>query len=637
MPDLGWILDKLPLGVWVGRAPEGTLLYANQAFEEIVGAPALGASPASEAPGVYRIFDRNGQPFPIEKLPFSRVIAERQPVITDDMVIHRPDGRQVNIRAFGVPIFDALGNFTSVIVAFADTTTEVAAELARDTMEARLALAVNHGPIVIWTADKDGVVRLSEGAGLASMGVRSGQLVGQSLFDLYRDHPTIPGYIRRGLAGESFWYTVEVPGAIYDTYLTPLRDREGNVTGVAGLSNDVTELRKLQANAIQNDRVIALGTLAASVAHEVNNPLTYLVMHAELCAESLERLEQLAGSLPGASSGRLQELLAQLRADLDPVQSAAQRISRTTRQLKTFSRSTDERREAIEVKKVVHSVLELVGKDVEACAALRLELEDRARVLADEGRLMQVVLNLVVNAMQAVQTQKRSDSEIAIVVRKRDDRVLLEVADNGPGVPARDRERIFDPFFSTKQPGAGTGLGLFVCRNIVRELDGDISIEDQPSGGARFVVSLPAVDQALGPEAREGLKLDANPERARILIIDDEPMLLRALTHTLRAAGHEVTAIENGTAALEVLASDRPFDLVFCDVMMRGMTGMDLLAALRQRAPERIRRIVFMSGGAYTPEAQAFLEKHAEQSVDKPFDPVRETRARLAQLEKDAT
>jgi PAS domain S-box-containing protein len=636
MPDLPWILDKLPIGVWVARAPEGTTAYTNKAFEEILGVPASLDTPIAEALKVCNVFDRAGQPYPVEKLPFSRALREREPVTVDDIVLQRPDGRQVNVRAFGVPIFDEQGRIKHVIVAFADSTKEVTAERARDTMEARLALAVNHAPIVIWTADKEGVVRLSEGAGLAAMGAASGQLVGQNLFDLYRDHPTIPGYIRRGLAGESFWYTVEVPGAIYDTYLTTLRDAEGNVTGVAALSNDVTELRRLQANAIQNDRAIALGTLAASVAHEINNPLTYLLTHAEMCDHSLALLEQAVEALPVESAAALRDLLKQLRSDLDPVRSAAERISRTTRQLKAFSRSSDEHREVVRIKDVVRSVLELVGKDVEACARVRLELDDGVLVFADESRLVQVVLNLVVNAMQAVQKQARHDSEIAIAVRRIDDRALLEVEDNGPGVPLHNRDRIFDPFFSTKEAGEGTGLGLFVCRNIVRELGGDIVVENRANGGARFKVTLPARDDAPVRAPPRGPLPEPKPvQKARILVIDDEPMLLRALAHSLRSAGHEVTPMNDSAGALQLLLSNQPFDLVFCDVMMRGMTGMDLMEALKQQAPERVRRVVFMSGGAYTPDARNFLERYAEQSVDKPFDPVREARARLERLAKD--
>jgi two-component system, cell cycle sensor histidine kinase and response regulator CckA len=635
MPDLAWILDNLPLGVWVGRGPEGTTAYSNKAFEAIVGIPAALDSPITEVRKQYNVFDRKGQPYPAEKLPFSRAFREREPVTVDDVVLHRPDGRKVNVRSFGVPMFDETGNITHVIVAFVDTSKEVAAESARDTMEARLAFAVNHAPIVIWTADTQGVVRLSEGAGLTKMGVASGQLVGQNLFDLYRDHPTIPGNIRRGLAGESYWSTVDVPGVTYESFVTPLRDAEGNVTGIAGLSNDVTELRRLQANAIQNDRAIALGTLAASVAHEINNPLTYLLTHAEMCDHSVARLEQAVESLPVESAAALRDLLKQLRSDLDPVRSAAERISRTTRQLKTFSRSSDEHREVVEIKGVVRSVLQLVGKDVEACARVRLELDDGVLVFADESRLVQVVLNLVVNAMQAVQELARHDSEIAIAVRRIDDQALLEVEDNGPGVPVHDRDRIFDPFFSTKEAGEGTGLGLFVCRNIVRELGGDIVVEERANGGARFKVTLPARDDAPVRAPPKAPPPEPKPvQKARILVIDDEPILLRALSHSLRSAGHDVTPMNDSAEALALLLSDRPFDLVFCDVMMRGMTGMDLMEALKQQAPERVRRIVFMSGGAYTPEARNFLETHAEQSVDKPFDPVGEARARLERLAK---
>src|SRR5262249_52913359 len=160
----------------------------------------------------------------------------------------------------------------------------------------------------VWTADKDGVVTLSEGAGLASMGVKSGQLVGQNLFDLYREHPTIPAYIRRGLGGDSFWYTVEVPGAIYDTFLTPLRDSDGEIVGVAGLSNDVTELRNLQANAIQNDRVIAVGTLAASLAHEINNPLTYLLSHFQMTERDFDDLDEVLADVSGPSGDAARSL-----------------------------------------------------------------------------------------------------------------------------------------------------------------------------------------------------------------------------------------------------------------------------------------------------------------------------------------
>ncbi len=633
MRDRAWLLDKLPFGIWVGCAPDGRVVYANDAFREIVGIDAVTDSVIEDVPVTYAVFDRGGRPYPVEKLPFPRALAQRERVMVDDIVVHRPDGRRVHVRSFGEPIFDESGAITHVIVTFTDTTKEVEAEIARDTMEARLALAINHAPIAIWSADKSGIVLMSEGAGLQSMGVKPGQLVGQNMFDLYREHPTIPHDNQRALAGESFWTTAEVPGAVYHTYMTPLRDGTGAITGIMGLSNDVTELRRLQANAIQNDRVIALGTLAASLAHEINNPLTYLLAHAALCEKTLKDLELALEAHPNAAVSELRTLTKQLRSDLEPVHGAAERVARITRQLKTLSRSPEERREPIDVRNVVLSVIELVGKDIDACAQLRLELGTPALVVADETRLVQVVLNLMVNAMQAVRAQRAAAPEIVVRARVVEDRVLLDVEDNGAGVPARDRARIFEPFFSTKDPSEGTGLGLFVCRNIVRDLGGEITVEDGPNGGARLQVTLPRYEgPAPATASTPPRSAPSRPERARILLVDDEPGLVQAFAKCLRLEGHEVESVGDGASALEVLLSSQQFDLVFCDLMMRGLTGMDLERALLERAPQRLTRIVFMSGGAYTPEGRAFLEAHRTQSVDKPFDIVREASSRLRRL-----
>jgi PAS domain S-box-containing protein len=638
MGNRAWTLDRLPVGVLVARAPEGQVEYANEAFQEILGVAAVSGSPIQDAPATYGIFDRAGHTYPVEKLAFSRALAQREPVTVDDIVIRRPDGRRFDVRAFGVPVFDSAGAVTHVVVWFADTTKEVEAERARETMEAHLALAINHAPIAIWSADKDGIVLMSEGAGLAAMGVKSGQLVGEDVFAMYRDHPTIPDANRRALAGESFWTTAEVPGAIYDTYMTPLRDSTDAIIGIMALSHDVTELRRLQANAIQNDRAIALGTLAASLAHEINNPLSYLLAHAEMCEKNLSQLELALESATDSAVHELRALTKQVRSDLEPVRGAAERVARITRQLKTLSRSPEEHRQPIDVRSVVLSVIELVGKRAEAFAQVRLELGTPAHVVADEARLVQVVLNLVLNAMQAVRGQRPANAEILVRARSEDERVALDVEDSGSGVPARDRERIFEPFFSTKEPGEGTGLGLFVCRNIVRDLGGEITVEDRPSGGARFRVTLPRFDGPVPNASSLPPQSKPKPEkRSRILLVDDEPSLVHAFAKCLRLEGHEVESARDGASALEVLLSDQPFDLIFCDLMMRGLTGMDLERALLERAPQRLSRIVFMSGGAYTPDARAFLEAHRAQSVDKPFDIVREVSARLRRLRQGSS
>ena len=632
MKDPIWILDGLPVGVWVARAPDGTAAYVNRAFQTIMGIDAVPGIRIEDAPATYGIHDRTGNPYPVERLPFSRVLATRGPVEMDDLVIHRPDGAKADLRAFGTPIFGSDGALTHVIVAFIDNTKLVEAERQRDTVEARLGLIVNHAPIAIWATDRDGIVTLSEGAGLASMGVKSGELVGKNLFDLYREHPAIPDYLRRALAGEAFRYTVDVPGAVYDSFVTPLRGQSGEVVGMAGLSNDVTEVRSLQASAIQNDRVIALGTLAASVAHEINNPLTFVLGYLRTASIELTATAEIDAGSDEPSAVARRSALQKVQSYLDLVRNGAERIARITQDLRTFTRTEEQKVEWVDVQAVVRSVLRLVGKDAEAHARLRVDLEETVPVSADESRLVQVVLNLVVNAIQAVRGRRAKDMEIVVRTCQDGDGVAIEVADSGPGVPATDRVRIFEPFFSTKSLGEGTGLGLFVSRNIVRDFGGEITVGDSESGGATFRVVLPGARGSRSTAAKtsdSGPPAAAAAPSAHILIIDDDELVARSLSKSLRRAGHRVTVVHDGAAGLELVLSDQFFDLVFCDLMMRGMTGVDIAQSLEGRAPNKLDRIVFMTGGAFTAQARAYLQSHPGITVHKPFDIVTEVGARL--------
>ncbi len=630
MMDLGAILDDLPVAVWVGKVPDGAVVYTNRAFERILGVP-VSASRLGDAPRTYAVFGRDGRPYPFERLPFARVLATGEPVMVDDMVARRQDGA-INMRCFGAPVHDAAGALTHVIVAFLDITQEVAAQVERNRVEAHLRFACDHAPIAIWTTDADSVVTMSEGAGLTALGVKSGQLVGQKVLDIFGAHPTIPGYIRRGLAGESFWYTAQAGEAVYHTWLTPLRGAAGEIVGLTGLSHDISELHRLQQTTIRNDRVMALGTLAASVAHEINNPLAYVLAQAEGVDAEVDVLEGLLAKMQGPEVPAARAALERMRERLAPVRSGTARIASITRDLRTFSRPDDSSLCPVDLRSVVLSVLKLVGKEVEARARLVLDLQPTRPVMGNEARLVQVVLNLVVNAIQALPVDSTGTNELHLRTRDDGAQVLLDVADSGPGVPAADRDRIFEPFFSTKEIGKGTGLGLFVCRNIVQGLAGNVEVLDRPAGGALFRVTLPA-SQA-GPAVR------AEPSRAakvvmaagrHVVLIEDDAMVARALSLQLRAAGYRVTAMANGKEGLELLRSQSDVDLVFCDLMMTGMTGMDLAEALAVEAPDAAAKMVFMTGGAFLPRAREFVARHLDRTVDKPFDIVAEAQRRLAQ------
>jgi len=633
MLDPRWILEALPVGVWVAQVPNGQVVYANPEFRNILGMDAVEESRIQDAPATYGIFDLERRPYPVDRLPFSRVVMTGRAVTVDDLVIHRADGRKVNVRAFAYPLLANGGDLTHVLIAFIDITAEMTAEAERRQTESRLAFAVNHAPIAIWAADAMGVVTLSEGAGLASLGLKSGELVGQNLFDLYKDHPSIPGFLRRALAGESFWYTVQVGEAVYETWVNPLADVAGQVTGIAGLSNDVTALRKFQTNAIQSDRVIALGTLAASVAHEINNPLTYILGHLDLLGESLNQLDWVTQGLADPARRDFRDLADVMRESLEPVRAGTERIASITRELRTFSGPFVETA-LVDVQAAVASVLKLIGKELESRAEVDVDLRKTSPVRGDPARLVQVILNLVVNAMQALPADRARTNRVWVSAADEDDAVVIEVADNGPGVRPEERERIFEPFRTTKEVGDGSGLGLFVCRSIVNAWSGTVTVDERPGGGARFRVVLPIARDSDVPPAPavvvpSPVAVGAH-FRGHVMVVDDEPPVANLLRLQLEAAGYRVTLETQPERAIERLTSGSDgIDLVYCDLMMKGMSGMDLADALSTHAPAQLDRVVFMTGGAFTSRARDFRDARAACCVDKPFDVVTETACRL--------
>ena len=369
-------------------------------------------------------------------------------------MIHRADQRRVYVRAFATPVRAGTDATDLVIVVFTDITAEVLAIADREKAEAHLDLALEHSPITIYALDSEGVITLARGAGVRAAGLPP-DLVGRSVLDLFPSDSPVTACVRRALAGETMVQTLPAGEAFFDAFMTPVRNREGRITGVIGIATDVTQQRRLQAKAIQNDRVMAMGTLAASMAHEINNPLSYIL-----------------GSLDEIDRAGARHDLEAVRASLKAVRAGAERIRDVTRDLRSFSRPDEESVSAVELRAVVGAVLELVRKEIEARARLVLKIEDTPAVRANEARLVQVVLNLLVNAWQALEPGDPERQQIGLSTSRDGLNAIVEVWDSGPGIPVEDRDRIFEPFFTTKPVGQGTGLGLFVCRNIVTGFGG---------------------------------------------------------------------------------------------------------------------------------------------------------------------
>ncbi len=624
------MLSKLPIGVWVGTAPGGLTAYVNEAFTQLLDLTD-DVLVGSELPVLTNIYDAAGEPFAEEVLPWARVIATRAPTVVDGMVVRTANGDRRHLRASGSLLSGPDGEPAHVLVSLVDVSREVEAERERDTVSARLAVAVNHAPIVLWCTDEKGVITLSEGEALTSLGFAPGQLVGQSAFDLYSWHPTVCTLLRRALDGESLNASVDVGDVPMETYLCPLKDSRGRITGMMGLSRNVRELRALQAATLQSERAVSLGLLAASVAHEVNNPLTYMLGQALCLERQFSGIAEWCENLPIEVRAEIRDRLECITECFFPLREGIERIASITRELRTFSRSDHEEQTLVDCRAAVESALRLVGKELEARAVVSLQLGQTEPVLGNHGHVVQVVLNLVMNAMQSLPSDGAAGNFVGIRTETRDGKVLMEVSDSGPGVPVAERERIFDPFVTKKGVGEGTGLGLFVCRNIVRSYGGEVSVRDGEFGGAAFVVTLPvgqgSVRPSREPEPLDVGRLDHVP---LILLIDDEPHVLTAARAMLHDEGYRVICSASGSEGLAVLRSRADIDLVFCDLMMSDLTGMDLHECLAREAPLKLASVVFMTGGAYVPEARQFEHDHPDLVVQKPFDIVREVNERLS-------
>ena len=375
------------------------------------------------------------------------------------------------------------------------------------------------------------------------------------------------------------------------------------------------EHQELQSHIAQTDRLTSLGTLAAGVAHEINNPLAYLLLNVD---HARSELAQLAAS-PGGDRGR------ELSLALDRVSEGAERIRVIVRGLKTFSRPESETVTPLRVADVLEATLAMIGNEIRHGARLVKELEPVPEVVANESRLGQVFLNLLMNALQALPEGYAEQNEIRVVVRSPTaGHVVVEIHDNGVGIPAHVRGRIFEPFFTTKPIGVGTGLGLAICHGIVTSLGGTLSVESEPGRGSVFRVDLPAARSTAAATASGRVQpeppLLASPTgHARILVVDDEPVVCSSLVRLLTREGTVLT-VTSAREALKHIQFGQSFDVILCDLMMPGMDAPALYDELIQVAPAQAERMVFMTGGAFTARAREFLARVPNARVDKPFD-----------------
>jgi len=305
---------------------------------------------------------------------------------------------------------------------------------------------------------------------------------------------------------------------------------------------------------------------------------------------------------------------------LDDARDAAQRVRFIVRDLKMFSRSpSEEMKGPVDVKAIMESSLRMAWNEIRHRARLVKDYGVVPAVEGNEARVGQVFLNLLVNAAQALPEGHAEDNEIRVVTRLDGNRVLIEVSDTGAGVAPEILGRIFDAFFTTKAIGVGTGLGLAICQRIITDMAGELTVTSEIGIGTVFRVSLPIASDDDRRQPFVVAKDQAATRRGRILVIDDEIMVVRGVSRIL-SKSHDVVAMVAAKDALALCVSGETFDLILCDLMMPDMTGMDLHRELSRVSPTLADRMIFMTGGAFTAEARSFLSDTPKEHLEKPFD-----------------
>ncbi|HEX3777590.1 MAG TPA: ATP-binding protein [Polyangiaceae bacterium] len=362
------------------------------------------------------------------------------------------------------------------------------------------------------------------------------------------------------------------------------------------------------------ERMASLGTLTAGVAHEINNPLAYVLGSLDIGLRELAELK----ALIRADAREQQTLILGALAALDNARDGAERMRHIVRDLTDMSRASAQV-EATDVEAVLDSTVRVAWNEIRHRARLVKAYGGISRVSGDEARLGQVFLNLIINAAQAIEGDPMAN-EIRLSTANIDGSAVIEVSDTGVGISSRDLPHIFDPFYTTKSAGVGTGLGLAICHGIVAELGGEISVSSGENRGSSFRVVLPfAPEESAARRAVGEIPQESESGPARILIIDDEPLLGQTLLYAFKGR-HEVVISTSGREALSRLEKDARFDLVLCDLMMPDVSGSAVYEAVKRTYPGLVRCFVFMTGGAFTERARQFLATHPGIQLEKPFN-----------------
>ncbi len=478
-------------------------------------------------------------------------------------------------------------------------------------------MAFDFAPIGLFAYDAEGVATACNEAFVGINGASRQALLGMVLNTLPSEG--VRDAIEKSLRGErgrfegAYESVASGRKSMIRAEFVPIRANDGSLHGGVGIVEDVTERRKLQARLAQTDRLASVGTLAAGVAHEINNPLASVLSHLDYAQQRIHELNE-DSSLDQHGRARIDEALTNA---LD----GAKRVQHIVRDLKIFSRGADETLSPVAIERALNAAITMATPILRGQAEIHCTIESTYLVWAEESRLAQVFLNLLLNAGQASSRSDSSNNAIDVrVYQQADGRICTEVADHGHGISPENLPRIFEPFFTTRPTGIGTGLGLSICHGIVQSLGGEITVESVLNRGSVFRVHLRAAPTTNTPQVVTHQKgpVAEDPPRLRLLVVDDETLLARSIELQLNEL-HDITLADSGTQALSLLAAGATFTTILCDMMLPDMSGLKLYELIQQQYASINAHFVFMTGGSFTPKVFQFLKTHSVVCLEKPF------------------
>jgi PAS domain S-box-containing protein len=469
--------------------------------------------------------------------------------------------------------------------------------------------------IVVTTLD-GAVLKVNERAA-QMIGYASGdELLGKSCFDCVApgDHQKMANHMQKVIKEELIKrqeYTLrKADGTEFPAELSTniIKDASGSVIGLITISRDITERRRAEEREDQLEqelnlagRLASIGQLAAGVAHEINNPLTGVIGFSHL---------MLSRDIPD-----------DMKQDLQIIHSEAQRVAKIVENLLVFAHQRKTGREYVAINDIITRVLELRAYEMKVN---NIEVEnqlapDLPLTMADAGQLQQVFLNIILNA-EHFMTKANHKGKLLVKTEKINGNIRASVTDNGAGISPENLDKIFHPFFTTKEVGKGTGLGLSICHGIITQHKGRIYAQSESGKGATFVIELPIVAEPVqAGKAKVTRKEPQKPRGAKILVVDDEAAILTFLSRLLTEWGHSVETINNADTALERLRTER-YSLVLLDIKLPGMSGIELYHHIEEIAPVLARRVMFITGDIMEGTTRGFLEKTGAPYITKPID-----------------